>query len=138
MSDLVRVSLSLEQGLLDKLESLREEAGYANRSEFVRDLIRARLVEAEWEADQEAVGAITLVYDHHARNLSDRLTDLQHDHHDEVLVTTHVHLDEHLCVEVILVKGRAHGIRALANALGKEKGVLHSALSMSSTGSLLR
>ncbi len=138
MSDLVRVSLSLEQSLLDKLETLREEAGYANRSEFVRDLIRARLVEAEWEADQEAVGAITLVYDHHARNLSDRLTGLQHDHHDEVLVTTHVHLDQHLCVEVILVKGRASGIRALANALGKEKGVLHSALSMSSTGGLLR
>ncbi len=138
MSELARLSLSLERSLLEKLEALREQAGYANRSEFVRDLIRERLVEEEWERDQEAVGAVTLVYDHHARNLGKRLTGLQHQHHGQVLVTTHVHLDAHLCVEVILVRGRASEVRALADALGREKGVLHRALSMSSTGVALR
>lgn len=138
VSDLVRVSLSLERGLLDKLEALRESAGYANRSEFVRDLIREKLVEDEWAANQEAVGAVTLVYDHAVRNLSDRLTEVQHHHHGNVLVTTHVHLDENLCCEVVLLRGRAEAIRHVADTLRKQKGVLHAALSLSSTGVQLR
>ncbi|MCU0290448.1 MAG: nickel-responsive transcriptional regulator NikR [Thermoanaerobaculaceae bacterium] len=134
MPDLERLSFSLERPLLERLERLREEAGYGNRSELLRDMIRGRLVDRAWELDGEAVGTITLVYDHHARRLNERLTELQHDHHEVILATTHVHLDHHHCVEVILVRGRAGRIRAIADALGKQKGVLHAGLSMSSTG----
>lgn len=134
MSELVRVSISLEQALLEKLEALVEQSGYGNRSEFLRDLIRARLVEEAWEQDQEAIGTISLVYDHHARQLGEKLTDLQHDHHEQVLATTHVHLSHDLCAEVIIVKGRASEIRGLADSIRKQKGVLHAELSMGSTG----
>lgn len=134
MSNLARVSFSLELPLLERLEALRAEAGYANRSEFLRDAIRSRLVERAWELDEEAVGTITLVYDHHAHGLASKLTALQHDHHDVILATTHVHLDHHHCVEVILVRGRAGRIRAITDELRRHKGVLHGGLSMSSTG----
>lgn len=134
MSTLERLSLSLERPLLERVEALRVEAGYGNRSEFFRDLIRDRLVEREWERNQEAVGTITLIYDHHVRRLNERLTDLQHDQHDVILATTHVHLDHHHCVEVILVRGRAERIRAIADTLRRQRGVLHGGLSMSSTG----
>jgi len=134
VGEVTRLSFSLEQPLLDRLEALRREAGYANRSEFLRDLIRARLVDRAWELNQEAVGTITLVYDHHARGLNARLTALQHDHHHVILATTHVHLDHHHCVEVILLRGRAAHIRAIADGLRRHKGVLHGELSMSSTG----
>lgn len=134
MADLERLSFSLERPLLQRLEMLREEAGYGNRSEFLRDIIRGRLVERSWELDREAVGTITIVYDHHARGLNEKLTGLQHDHHEVILASTHVHLDHHHCVEVILVRGRAGRIRAVADALQKQKGVLHGGLSMSSTG----
>ena len=134
MSDLERLSFSLDRSLLERLAALQVEAGYGNRSEFLRDMIRGRLVDRAWELDEEAVGTITLVYDHNVRRLNEKLTDLQHDHHEVILATTHVHLDHHHCVEVILVRGRAGRIRAIADALQKQKGVLHGGLSMSSTG----
>lgn len=137
MSDLVRLSFSLEKALEDQLERLRRRRKYANRSEFIRDLIRDRLVEDEWENDEEAVGTITLVYDHHARTVTQKLTDLQHRHHDEILAATHVHLDSDICVEAILVRGRAGRIREIAGLLQQHKGVLHAAVSMSSTGKRL-
>lgn len=133
-SELTRLSISLERGLARKLEKLCAEAGYTNRSEYLRDTIRARLVEREWELDQEAVGTITIVYDHHAHQLNARLTQIQHDHHAAILATTHVHLDHDRCLEVILVRGRAKRIREIADALKRHKGVLHGDLSMSSTG----
>lgn len=136
MSELVRLSISLEESLLRKLERLIKKSRYANRSEFIRDLIRARLVEGEWEADQEAVGTITLIYDHHRRQLSEKLTSLQHDH-GVVLAATHVHLDHHMCAEMIMAKGKAKHIKELADSLRQQKGVLHAELSMSSTGKKL-
>jgi CopG family nickel-responsive transcriptional regulator len=138
MADLARLSFSVERPLADKLESLCRSAGYENRSEFIRDLIRARLVEETWRADQEAVGSITLVFDHHAHGLGERLTDLQHDHHDVILATTHVHLDHDLCAEVVICRGPASRLRSIADGLRQHKGVLHAALSMSSTGKELR
>ena len=134
MSDLVRLSLSIEQRLLDRLEAVMCAHGYVNRSEFIRDLVRDRLVEESWAHDAEALGTITLVYDHHQHQLSERLTDLQHHHHGAVLATTHIHLDERLCAEMIMVRGRASELRELANELQKQRGVLHAALSMSATG----
>lgn len=138
MSDLVRLSLSIEKPLFDRLEKLVRQRGYENRSEFVRDMIRERLVEGEWEKDREVLGTITLVYDHHRRQLTERLIHLQHHHHGSVLATTHVHLTRELCAEVILVKGRASLVRKLADLMHQQKGVLHAELSMTSTGTDLR
>lgn len=135
MSDLVRLSVSLEQPLLEKLGAL---VGEGNRSEFIRDLIRDRLVAEEWDHDAEALGTITLVYDHHQRQLSAKLTEVQHHHHGNVLATTHVHLDHDHCAEMIMLKGRASEIREIAQAIQGQKGVLHASLSMSSTGRSLR
>lgn len=134
MSDLVRLSFSIEEPLYKKLEELVNDSGYANRSEFIRDMIRERLVEKEWESNEEALGTVTLVYNHASRLLSEKLTDLQHDHHDDILATTHVHLDKHICAEMIMIKGRAGRIKHIADQLRQQKGVLHMELSMSSTG----
>lgn len=138
MSQLVRLSFSIEAPLLQQFENLVATHQCENRSEFIRDLIRAKVVESEWENNQEALGTITLVYDHHARLLSDKLIELQHHYHDLVLATTHVHLNQDLCAEMVMVRGKASEIRALANSLQQPKGVLHATLSMTSTGQQLR
>lgn len=134
MSELVRMSFSIEKPLADKLEQLVDRRGYTNRSEFVRDMIREQLVQEEWEGDQLVLGTITLIYDHHKRRISEKLVDLQHDHHDAVLASTHVHLSAHLCAEVVLVEAKASLVRKLADLMGQQKGVLHAELSMTSTG----
>lgn len=134
MSDLVRLSFSLERPLYERLEALASESRYTNRSEFIRDMIRQRLVEQQWEHDREVIGTITMVYDHHAYNLSGRLTDLQHHHHDAILASTHVHLDAHRCAEMILVRGDAREVKEIADLLQRQRGVLHATLSVSSTG----
>ena len=134
MGELSRFSISIEKQLLDRLEGMVEKHHYANRSEFVRDLLRDRLVEEEWKDNEEVVGTITLVYDHETRELSKKLTRLQHHHHDQVLASTHVHLDSHMCAEMVLTKGPAGEIRQMADMLRQQKGVLHAGLSLSSTG----
>ncbi len=138
MSELVRLSMSIEKSLYDRMQTLIEDSGYANRSEFIRDLVRGRLVDEEWKGNEEALGTITLIYDHHQAGLSERLTELQHDYHREILFSTHIHLDHDLCAEVIMVRGRAKQVEDLANSLRREKGVLHGALSLGSTGKQLR
>jgi CopG family nickel-responsive transcriptional regulator len=100
-------------------------------------MIRQQLVGRQWQDDRETLGTVTLLYNHHLHKLSEKLTDLQHHHHENILVSTHVHLDKDLCAEVLLVKGRATQIRRLANLLRQQKGVLHGALSISSTGKSL-
>ncbi len=138
MSDLERLSFTIERKLLGRMNKLMRKAGCRNRSEFIRDLVRARLVEEEWEAGTEALGTITVVYDHAKRHLGHKLTAAQHHHHDEVLATTHIHLDAHTCAEMIMAKGTADRIEALADALRQQKGVLHASLSMSATGKSLK
>jgi CopG family transcriptional regulator, nickel-responsive regulator len=138
VSDLVRLSISLEKPLMRQLERLVKKSGYANRSEFVRDMIRRRLVEEQWADErQEVVGTIAMVYDHHARQLSDKLVDIQHDYHDRVLAATHVHLSHDLCAEMIMIRGQAEQIREIVNRLRQLRGVLHAELAMSSTGEKL-
>jgi CopG family nickel-responsive transcriptional regulator len=134
MSEVVRLSLSIEKPLYDQMEKLVKKSGYKNRSEFVRDMVRQRLVQGQWEKDQEVLGTITLIYDHHRHQLSEKLISLQHHHHAHVLVSTHVHLTHDLCAEVVLVRGRASLVRELAEAMHQQKGVLHAELSMASTG----
>ena len=138
MSELIRLSISLEKRLLARLERLLKKSGYANRSEYIRDMIRRRLVEEQWaDKHQEVVGTITMVYDHHARQLSDKLVAIQHDYHDDILAATHVHLTHDLCAEMIMVRGDARQIREIADRLRRQRGVLHAELSMSSTGAML-
>lgn len=137
MTELIRFSVSIEKPLYRLMHEMLEKSGYANRSEFIRDIIRERFVKEQWKSNEEALGTITLIFDHHKRQLSSRLLNLQHHYHREILATTHVHLDHDLCVETVLVKGRAQKIEELANRLRKEKGVLHASLSISSTGAQL-
>ncbi len=134
MSDLVRLSVSIEKPLYDQLETLVRSADYQNRSEFIRDLIRDHLVRQEWHTDEVLLGTISLVYDHHARGLTERLTEQQHHFGGKVLATTHVHLDKHLCAEMIMVQGKGKDIQSLAGRLQREKGVLHANLAAGTTG----
>ncbi len=122
MSDLVRFTVSAEKTLFDKLDKLVEESDYDNRSGFIRDMIRDYLVEQEWQTDEICLGTISLLYDHHARGLSERLTHKQHHFTGKVLATTHLHLDEHLCAEMIMVQGPGKDIKSLADTLRREKG----------------
>jgi CopG family transcriptional regulator, nickel-responsive regulator len=139
MSDLVRISISLEPGLARQLTRLVRGSRYTNRSEFVRDLVRQQLVEREWAAARRSVVAtITLVYNHHARELPHRLVTIQHHHAADILATTHVHLSHELCAEMIMVRGKPARIRQLADALRQQRGVLHATLGMATTGEALR
>jgi CopG family nickel-responsive transcriptional regulator len=138
MADITRMSLSIETSLLHKLESLLAQKDYGNRSEFVRDLIRERLVEEEWNENEDVVGTITMIFDHHARELQKKLTNHQHNHHSIVLATTHLHLSHDICLEVIMSRGSAAEIQHLYEGLRQQKGVLHVALSMTSTGDKLK
>ncbi len=133
MAKLVRLSLSIEEPLFNKLEELVETHGYQNRSEFVRDMIRDKLVEEAWEGDQEVVATVTLIFDHHKRELSEKLTELQHHHHHQVMASTHLHLTEHICAEMIMVKGTAKVVQELSDSLRQQRGVLHSGITMSAT-----
>lgn len=134
MSELMRLSFSIEEGLYTKLEELVESKGYENRSEFIRDLVRDKIVEEEWGKDEEGVGSITIVFDHHYKELTQRLTNLQHDYHEAILFSTHVHLDHKMCAETILVRGNARKIEKISNSLRQLKGVYHASLSLSSLG----
>lgn len=137
MSELMRLSLSIERPLMEKLEQLVDRNNYANRSEFVRDLIRDRLVEEQWDADADVVGTISMIFDHHARELQKKLTHAQHHHHEIVMATTHLHLSHDVCLEVIMTRGKASEIRSLYESLRREKGVFHVTLSMTSSGAEL-
>jgi CopG family nickel-responsive transcriptional regulator len=134
MPELQRFSFSIEKSLALKLEKMIQESHYENRSEFIRDLVRGKMVADEWEKGGEALGTISLLYDHHKRNLSEKLIEVQHHHAAQVLASTHVHLDEHNCAEMIMVKGKAADIRHLFDHMRQEKGVLHSSLSLGTTG----
>ena len=137
MSDVVRLSLSLERRLFGRLEKLVADSGYSSRSGFVRDLIRDCLVQQEWRGSKVLLGTISLLYDHHKRGLSERLIRRQHHFSGVVLASTHVHLDERLCAEMIMVRGRGKDIKVLADRLRREEGVLHAKLAMGSTGKSL-
>lgn len=135
MGDLSRIGVAIDSELLAKFDHLIGERGYTNRSEAFRDLIRDELVQKSWESpDSEVVGTVTLVYDHHVRMLSEKLTDLQHDHHKQILSTLHVHLDHDNCLEVVVVKGKAKAVQAIAEKIISTKGVKHGRLILTTSG----
>ena len=134
MSDVIRFGVSLEKGLLDKFDKTIRKRKWASRSDALRDLIRAELVKKEWTEGDEVAGAVTLIYDHHRRDMLGRLTDLQHDYQRLVLSTLHIHLDHDHCLEIIAVKGKPAEIQKLAETLRTIQGVKHGTLTMSATG----
>lgn len=130
-----RFSVSLPSLLLEQLDRMAREKGYDNRSLAIADMIRAHLVEHRQKfSTEEIAGTITLVYDHHKQHVQETLTDIQHDHHEVILSSVHVHLDHHNCLEVLLVRGRAGVVRRIADALIAAKGVKHGKLTVTTTG----
>ena len=138
MSELSRIGVAIDADLLKKFDRLIAARGYVNRSEAFRDLIRDELVERAWETPgSNVVGTVTLVYDHHVRLLSEKLTDMQHSHFHHILSTLHVHLDHDNCLEVLVVRGKAAQVKRIADALISTKGVKHGRLTITSTGAEL-
>jgi CopG family nickel-responsive transcriptional regulator len=131
---LVRFGVSLDHHLLDDFDRHIKIRKYTNRSEALRDLIRDKLVGEEWSENKETVGTITFVYDHHVRDLTKKLTAIQHDFQGLVLAGMHVHLDHDHCLEVLVVKGKGAEIKKIADALISIKGVKHGKLAMTTTG----
>ena len=126
MSDLVRISMSLENSLLENFDEYVENQGYPTRSEAIKALMRQSLSEQAWTQNQLVAGSVTLVYDHHRQGIVKRLMDVQHDFGAVIVSTQHVHLDHHHCLEIIVVKGKASLIRELVGVFKSMKGVKHN------------
>jgi CopG family transcriptional regulator, nickel-responsive regulator len=138
MSELSRIGVAIDSDLLQSFDALIAEQGYSNRSEAFRDLIREALQRRSAERSQaEVVAVVSLVYDHHTRMLSDKLTDMQHASYHEVHSTLHVHLDHNNCLEVLVLRGKAAYVRKIADALIATKGVKHGQFSVAATGDSL-
>jgi CopG family nickel-responsive transcriptional regulator len=129
-----RFSVSLPDSLLAELDRRVIRRGYSSRSEFVRDLIRERMVEDKWKADTETVvGVLTIGYHHHQRGLLQRIVDLHHSQYIHILCTTHVHLDRHNCLETVIIKGRPQEIERIAVKSAGLRGVRFAKLTRTST-----
>jgi CopG family transcriptional regulator, nickel-responsive regulator len=134
MDDLERIGIAIESSLLAAFDKLIEKQGYANRSEAVRDLIRERLVQKTLnKPTAKAVAGIFLVYDHHAADLSRKLLELQHSHLLRTISSTHIHLDHHNCLEVIILKGAVAELQKIADHLISLKGVKLGRLNLMTT-----
>jgi CopG family nickel-responsive transcriptional regulator len=133
MNKLVRFCVSIESDLLLTFDKTIKSKGYTNRSEAVRDIIRDVLVKEKWEeSDEEIVGALTIIFDHNKRGISDRLIDLQHKEHAQVISTMHIHLDEYNCLETMALRGKKHNVKKIADMLLSTKGVKHGKLIVTS------
>jgi len=134
MSDLIRFGVSIDEQLLDNFDKLINHKGYQTRSEAIRDLIRASLIDEQTTKDDANVSAtVTLVYNHHVCDLVDKLAEQQHSHGDRIISSLHVHLDIHNCLEVLVLRGKAREIKQIAGKLIGVKGVKHGKLVMTST-----
>lgn len=139
MPQMTRFGVSVQADLVRAFDRNISGRGYRTRSEAIRDLMRDYLVEDEWRSQRRrVVGTVTIVYDHETRELNHVLTELQHQCHDAIVCTTHVHLDERNCLEVIVVQGRAEQVRAIADRLISTRGVKHGKLVCTTTGEGLR
>ncbi|MYL85048.1 nickel-responsive transcriptional regulator NikR [Desulfovibrio aerotolerans] len=135
MGQTIRFGVSLNSELLEKFDALCDEKSYQTRSEAIRDLIRGVLVQKEWEqSDIEVAGVLTLVYDHHTSDLAQRLIETQHEQHDVILSTMHVHLDHHNCLEALVLKGPGEAVQRLSQKLISTRGVKFGKLALATTG----
>jgi CopG family nickel-responsive transcriptional regulator len=130
----VRFGVSLEMELLDALDAYTEENHFSNRSQALRHLISRNLVSKKWKSNEIVAGSVTLLYDHHKREVLNNLTEIQHHYHDVILSSQHIHLDHDNCLEIIAMKGRAPVLKELADRLIAVKGIHHGQLTMSSAG----
>ena len=138
MSQVTRFGVSIEEKLLGQFDRVCARKGYTNRSEALRDLIRESLVREQWDVGtEEAVGTVTLVYSHDVPELADKLTDLQHEHYRQIVSTLHVHLDPHHCLEVLVLRGKAKELKAIADRLIGTRGVKHGTFSATTEGRAL-
>ncbi len=125
-----RFGVSLESELLEALDRYVAENSFPNRSQAIRQLIERNLVEKKWQCNHTVAGAITLMYDHHKRELGGKIADIQHDYHKEILAVQHFHLSHDMCLEIIAVRGHAHRLTELADKLVALKGLRHGKLVM--------
>jgi len=138
VSAVTRFGVSLDENLLARFDRVIGRKGYTNRSEAIRDLIRDSLVREQWElGTDQVVGTLTLVYNHNVRDLSDKLTDLQHAHYKAIVSTLHVHLDPHHCLEVLVLRGKAKELKGIADRLIGTRGVKHGTFSATAEGRVL-
>jgi len=130
----VRFTVSLEPELLGQLDDFLRQHGYTNRSQGIRNIVRDRFVQDEWErGDQHTAATVNLVYDHHKREILDRLASTQHEYLHLIVSSVHVHLDHDNCLEVLILRGRAGELRELGNRLITTRGVLHGTMTFSTT-----
>jgi CopG family transcriptional regulator, nickel-responsive regulator len=134
MSELIRTGVSIEADLLKQFDRVIAKRGYKNRSEALRDLIRDSLISEAVDENKPVVATLSMIYDHHLPNLSNRLTAMQHHAHGSVLAATHVHLDEDNCLEVVIMKGRSGELKHLADHMLSMRGVKHGKLVLTANG----
>ena len=134
MHNIVRFGVSIDEKLLDKFDALINDKGYVNRSEAIRDLIRSMIINEDTsDPDAESIGTLSLVYNHHASDIADKLNDIQHHHYHNIVSTTHIHLDEHNCLEVLILKGKTGEVKSIADKLSSIKNVENGQLTLTST-----
>ncbi len=136
MSELVRFGVSIDKELLEKYDAKIKLENYSNRSNAIADLIRKELIEQEWQENKIITGVITIVFDHHKRDLVNNLTNIQHEHHDLIISSQHIHLDHDYCFEIIVVKGKPKELKNLCSKLKAAKGVKHANLNLATTGEI--
>lgn len=134
MSKLIRFGVSIPEDLIAKFDKLIKTKKYKNRSEAIRDLIRESFVEEEWTLAKDVAGGISMVYDHHQRQLVNKLVETQHKFHNLIISSQHIHLDHDNCLEFIVVKGKAEEVKKLYNMLKSTRGVKHVGLMKSTIG----
>lgn len=133
MTKLVRFGVSIEEDLLKRFDKNIETRKYDSRSKALIDLIQETLKETHIAADKKIVGTITFVFDHHKRELSSKLTDIQHHYHELIVSSQHVHLDHHDCLEIVILRGKYHEAKELADKIKATKGVKFSSLNVAVT-----
>ncbi|MCX7706098.1 MAG: nickel-responsive transcriptional regulator NikR [bacterium] len=133
---IVRFGVSLEKELLDIFDNQIKKQKYPTRSKAIADLMRKEIVQHKWRTGKQVAGAIVFIYNHHKRNIVDRIIDIQHDFSNIVVSTQHVHLSHDECLEIVVVKGKPENVEELANSIRTTKGVEHCTVAFTSTGKL--
>lgn len=138
MAELTRTGVSIEEDLLQQFDRVIAKRGYKNRSEAIRDLIRESLVSEAIDRNKQVVATLSMIYDHHRPNLSNKLNEIQHHSHGNVMAATHVHLDADNCLEVVIMRGRSGEVKHLADHMLAMRGVKHGKLVLTTTGKELK
>lgn len=129
----VRFGVSLDRSIMDELDQYVQNNKFSNRSQAIRSLVEKYAVEHKWQCDNMVAGAIVIVYDHHKRNIDNEINEVQHQYHNLILSSHHVHLDHHTCLETIAVQGKASELTSLADRIISLKGIHHGKLVMTRT-----